>query len=286
MSIWQVDFYRRPLVDQQGNALWELVACDPICHFTAQAFCAQSEATANWLTQKLQEFAAQAGALPQQIQVFRPQAVSLIQTACLPLGITVTCTRRTPALKQLLHKRASEYPSLPGYTGQPYHPTDLEKPPPVPLPENLWGDRWQFATLAAGDLLPAFQKRSIPIRDMPEALFPLQLQIPSTALVPGVIIEAGRRSMPLARWLQQAQPVALNYIPGDPNGLLLEAGLVDRWVLTTFTDPDVIAAAKTFQARQQAAKGLHFLLVQPDDSGMTYSGFWLLQTEPHSATSD
>ncbi|NEQ67039.1 MAG: DUF1092 family protein, partial [Symploca sp. SIO2D2] len=23
--------------------------------------------------------------------------------------------------------------------------------------------------------------------------------------------------------------------------------------------------------------GLHFLLVQPDDSGMTYTGFWLLQ---------
>ncbi|MEO0948751.1 MAG: Tab2 family RNA-binding protein, partial [Cyanobacteria bacterium J06641_5] len=23
---------------------------------------------------------------------------------------------------------------------------------------------------------------------------------------------------------------------------------------------------------------LHFLLVQPDNSGLTYSGFWLLQT--------
>lgn len=85
--------------------------------------------------------------------------------------------------------------------------------------------------------------------------------------------------MPLARWLQQIQPVALNYIPGDPDGLILEAGLVDRWVLTTFTDADVITAAKTFQSRQQAAKGLHFLLVQPDDSGMTYSGFWLLNSD-------
>jgi hypothetical protein len=112
---------------------------------------------------------------------------------------------------------------------------------------------------------------------MPAALSPIQLQIPSTAAIPGVIITGGRRSMPLARWLQRVRPVTLNYIPGDPDGLILEAGLVERWVLTTFEDAEVIAAAITFRQRQQTAKGLHFLLVQPDDSGITYSGFWLLQ---------
>jgi hypothetical protein len=103
------------------------------------------------------------------------------------------------------------------------------------------------------------------------------LQLSSTLLIPGVVIDGGRRSMQLAQWLQRAKPFALNYIPGQPDGLVLEAGLVDRWILTTFADPEVIAAARTFQERQRAAKGLHFLLVQPDDSGMTYSGFWLLQ---------
>lgn len=85
--------------------------------------------------------------------------------------------------------------------------------------------------------------------------------------------------MPLARWLQQVQPYALNYIPGQPDGLILEAGLVDRWVLTTFEDQEMIQAARTFRERQAAAQGLHFLLIQPDNSGMTYSGFWLLKTE-------
>jgi hypothetical protein len=69
----------------------------------------------------------------------------------------------------------------------------------------------------------------------------------------------------------------LNYIPGDPDGLILEAGLADRWVVATFSDPEVAAAAQAFRSRQQANRGLHFLLVQPDDSGMTYSGFWLLR---------
>lgn len=83
--------------------------------------------------------------------------------------------------------------------------------------------------------------------------------------------------MRLASWIQEAQPVSLNYIPGAPDGLILEAGLIDRWIVATFEDLDVKASAKMYEQRHQMSKGLHFLLVQPDESGMTYSGFWLLQ---------
>jgi len=85
--------------------------------------------------------------------------------------------------------------------------------------------------------------------------------------------------MRLARWLQQARPVGLNYISGAPDGLILEAGLVDRWIVATFEDPEVTTAAQAFEQRKKHCRGLHFLLVQPDDSGMTYSGFWLLRAE-------
>nr|WP_317106120.1 Tab2 family RNA-binding protein [Chroococcidiopsis sp. SAG 2025] len=37
--------------------------------------------------------------------------------------------------------------------------------------------------------------------------------------------------------------------------------------------------AQIYAQRQQQSQGLHFLLVQPDDSGMTYTGFWLLRDE-------
>jgi hypothetical protein len=85
--------------------------------------------------------------------------------------------------------------------------------------------------------------------------------------------------MRLTRWLQEINPVSLNYVAGTPDGLILAAGLVDRWILVTFTDPEVSAAARLYQQRKQLTQGLHFLLVQPDDSDITYSGFWLLQTE-------
>ncbi len=278
MGIWQVDFYRCPLQDPAGKPLWELVICDTVGSFTAREFCPQAQANAAWLTAQLQQF-FHLTEKPSRLQVFRPQSLSLLQTACQPLGIAVEATRRTSALKQLLRDLANQYRALPNYIGQtePYDPIALDRPPPVPLPENLWGDRWRFGAIAAQDLIDAFQHRPIPIREMPESLQPIKLGIASTVPIPGVIIDGGRRSMRLAQWLQQVNPVALSYIPGDPDGLILEAGLVDRWVLTTFDDPEVIEAARSFRSRQQMSKGLHFLLVQPDDSGMTYTGVWLLQ---------
>jgi hypothetical protein len=259
MNIWQADFYRRPLRNETGDPFWELLICDASGRVVLSAFCLQREANSAWLTQHLQGI----GVLPDRIQVFRPQSLSLLQAAVQPLGIAVEPTRRTLALKKLIHER--------------YGTIELEKPPPVPLPENLWGEQWRFGAIAAQDLVPVFGQRMIPVRDLPESLLPVNL--PSTLLIPGVIIDGGRQAMTLARWLERSRPYALQSIPGEPEGLILEAGLSDRWVLTTFDDADVAVAAQTFRERQQAAKGLHFLLVQPDDSGMTYSGFWLLSGE-------
>lgn len=281
MVIWQVDFYRRPLKDESGEKLWELSICDLDSNFTFSTFCPQSQANSGWLTEQLQQV-SQGKNLPDLIQVFRPQSLGLIEAAAQVLGIEVEATRRTFALKQLLEERAKQYQKMANYTGEAYNPVMLESPPPVPLPENLWGDRWRFAALPAGDIEDAFKSRPIPILEMPELLLPLNLALASTVSVPGVIIDGGRQSMRLARWLQAAKPVALNYIPGSPDGLILEAGLVDRWIVATFEDPDVKAAGEIYQQRQQLSHGLHFLLVQPDDSGMTYTGFWLLNFNPRS----
>ncbi len=278
MSVWQADFYRRPLRDATGQVLWELLICDATRRFTYEAFCPQQSVNSNWLVSQLHK-AAGATQLPDVIQVFRPQSLSLLTLAAQELGIVVEATRRTEALKQWLEERASQYRQQDNYTGEAYHSIALEKPPPVPLPENLWGDRWRFATLRAGNIEEAFAERPIPILQMPEFLLPISLGLASTVLVPGVVIDGGRQSMQLARWLQDVQPVALNYIAGAPDGLILEAGLVERWVVATFEDKEVAAAAQMYEQRKQLSRGLHFLLVQPDDSGMTYSGFWLLREE-------
>ena len=276
MEIWQADFYRRPLQTPDGQPFWELLICNPNRSIEWIAYCPQAEIKTEWLVDQLQQ--ATRTAKPERLWVFRPQCFNLLQTAAQSLDIQVQPSRRTPILKKWLKERSQIYPQMEGYTGEAYHPLKLDQPPPVPLPEALWGDRWQFATLPAGDLETLFAQYPIPILEVPEALRPLNLGLASTVPISGIVIDGGRQSMQLARWLQQAHPVGLNYIPGDPNGIILEAGLVDRWVVATFSDPEVAAAAQRFETRKQLGKGLHFLLIQPDNSGVTYTGFWLLQS--------
>jgi hypothetical protein len=277
MTVWQADFYRRPLQDEEGNPLWELAVCNSTLQFKFSLFCVQPEATADRLIQYLRQAADQAGYLPRVIQVFRPQTANLMALACQTLGIALEKTRRTSALKQWLQEQATEFPEMANYTGQVYEPVNLEQPPPLPLPENLWGERWRFGAIAAGELEILFRHKPIPVKTMPAEWLPLNLNLASTTAISGVIIDGGRQSLQLARWLQSVDPVALHYIPGRPNGLVLEAGLVDRWIIATFDDLEVSVAAQSYQTRLLNSQGLHFLLVQPDDSGMTYSGFWLLQ---------
>ncbi|WP_414753432.1 Tab2/Atab2 family RNA-binding protein [Anabaena sp. CCY 9910] len=259
--VWQADFYRSPQQDLDGKILWELLICDVNRGFEYTAICPQSEANSSWLTTQIQLAAGEK--LPDIIQVFRPQSLSLIETAGRNLGINVEPQRQTPALKQWLQEKQ--------------YSIAVDKPPPTPLPDNLWGDEWRFASIQAGDIVDLFSDRPIPILSLPEPLKPINLGLASTVAIPGVVIYGGRRSLNLARWIAQTRPVALNYIAGAPDGLILEAGLVDRWILVTFEDAEVKAAAKVYEQRQKQSRGLHFLLVQPDDSGMTYTGFWLLQ---------
>ncbi|WP_017654068.1 Tab2/Atab2 family RNA-binding protein [Fortiea contorta] len=261
--VWQADFYRILQQDAAGQVLWELLLCDATRSFEYTATCPQSAANSSWVTSQL-ELAA-GGKLPDEILVFRPQSLSLIAAAGRDLGITVTPTRHTLALKQWLKEKQ--------------YPLAVDKPPPSSLPENLWGEQWRFAALRAGELVDVFAERPIPILHLPQFLQPIHLGLASTVLVPGVVIYGGRQSMRLARWLDAACPVALNYVAGEPDGLVLEAGLVDRWIVATFADGEVKRAAGVYAQRQGVSRGLHFLLVQPDDSGMTYTGFWLLRGE-------
>ena len=272
MTIWQADFYRRPLKNPQGQNMWELLICDSDDSFVYEVRCPQSEASVDWLVFQVQKAAE--GNLPNKILVFRPQSFNLISAAGEKLGIKVEATRRTPILKQELKKRATEYPN--------YDPIAVEKLPPRALDEDLWGDEWRFGTILAGDIIDFATDRPIPILDLPKSLYPVKLGLASTVAVPGVVIYGGRRSMRLARWLAEQKPVALNYIPteaGQSGGLILEAGTSDRWVFATFEDEQFAAAAQKYEDRKVQALGLHFLLVQPDDSELTHTGMWLLKDE-------
>jgi hypothetical protein len=269
MTIWQADISSRPQHNDRGEILWELVICDAEGGWFHTAICLQKQVNSDWIAHQIQLAAGED--LPRSIQVFRPQSLGLIQTAGKKLGIEVIATRRTIALKKLLQQQAQSY-NIPTY-----QPLAIESPPPLPIPDPIMGDRWQFVTLTAKELTTEFNDRPIPIVSMPDSLLPPHWGLGGNVAIPGVIIYGGKQSMRLARWIAETEPVSLNYLGDDPGGLVLDAGLADRWVMVTFNDPEVSQAARLYEARKKLVHGLHFLLVTPDDSGITNSGIWLFQ---------
>ena len=93
-----------------------------------------------------------------------------------------------------------------------FNPADLKQPefkPPVPMPEDLWGDRWQFASLPAGELWDSLSGRLTPIQSLPPESNPLNLGLASDLFIPGVIITGGRKALTIARLYAEVFPRSL-----------------------------------------------------------------------------
>jgi hypothetical protein len=154
--------------------------------------------------------------------------------------------------------------------------------PPQPLPEDLWGDCWQFVGLSAEDLETYLLARPIPIREVATQSLPSQQCVADATLIPGVVIEAGQGSMRLARWLAKQQPLRLEVMNQELGALMLNSAQPEaKWILATYEDQAVRAAAQIFEGRKTQSRGIHFLLIQPDDTDVTYSGLWILRDQTH-----
>lgn len=147
---------------------------------------------------------------------------------------------------------------------------------PQPMPENLWGERWQFVRLTVEDLEHRLLLHPIPIRRVSPAALPSQQALTADALIPGIVLEAGKRSLTLSRWIEQQQPTSVAAVNRELGAVMLDSAS-HRWILATYQDQAVQEAAKNFEDLKLHSSGIHFLLIQPDDSGTTHSGLWILR---------
>ena len=275
MAIWQSDLWHDPHSKQEDKK-WLLLICDRQGKLIHQATCPQSEVNSHWLLTQLE--LASHHSQPEKMEIFRPQVQGLFTQATSKLSIPLVATRRTPQIKEAIRQYQQQNDGI--ISGTNY--LALDKPPPENLPEKLWGENWHFVSMLAGEIIDFASDRPLPVCNLPKSVVRANSLLHPETKIPGIAIDGGRKSLVLTQWLAAAKPFSLNYIPteiGKSGGLILEAGLVERWILATFDSAEVATAAKNYQQAKQASQGVHFLLVQPDDSGMTHTGFWLLQDQ-------
>jgi len=279
--IWELDFYSRPILDETGKRLWEVVLCeapnrvDQILEtcFSYTEFCPNTQVNSLWLQGALERAMEQSGTKPTLIRFFRRQMNNMITKTCGDLGISCVLSRRTIVLNETLkYRMTAVYPQEPGYEDKPVPSVQYPQENPQTLPDPLQGEQWRIVTLPLASL------QEMPEWDISFAeAFPLaMLDLAPDTPIPGLIIYSGR-SLPLAAWMSGLELGFLSVSEQGSPQLLLETGGSDRWVLANLPNTERLAEARAFTETKNKADGVHFLAVQVNPDAESFSGFWLLK---------
>lgn len=281
-TVWEIDFYSRPVLDEKQKKRWELLVCEspqsvarsPEELFRYTQYCPSDTVNSIWLAEALQAAIAKAPTPPTKMRFFRRQMNNMIVKACKDIGLDAQVSRRTLALYQWLEDRMETvYPNEPGYQESAARSASVryEIQAPRPLPDALEGKQWAIVNLPAQDFadLPDWDI------DFGES-FPLSLlDLAPETPIPGVLVFSPR-AFPLAAWMSGLELGFLKLVPQPRPRLILETEDDSSWVLADLTDDRSLQEAENFEALKQAARGAHFLAVQSSPDAQSFAGFWLL----------
>jgi len=282
-TIWELDFYSRPILDDNQKKIWEVLICEsPLTPnqstdnlFQYTKFCPNQQVNSIWLCEALTDAIAQSQQRPQRIRFFRRQMSNMITRACQELDIPSQASRRTYTLEKWLQQRSKDfYPHQPGYQASAAASASVRYQSQAPqlLPDALQYEQWAFVSLEAA----AFTEMDEWEIEFGEA-FPLSmLELTPETRIPGIIIFS-TRATPLAGWMSGLELAFVKLDSGKPPRILLETGASESWILASIKDAQTIAEAKGFESAKQQAQQVHFLAVQSNHTSETFAGFWLLQ---------
>jgi hypothetical protein len=285
-TIWELDFYSRPVLDDNRKKLWELLICEsPLTVgrsldslFRYAQWCSSNTVNSIWLREAIEKAIDEAGEAPKKIRFFRRQMNNMIVKTCTELDIPPAPSRRTYILDQWIADRMENfYPQQPGYDVAATKSTSVQYPAmnAIALPDALRGDKadkWAFVTLEAA----AFEEMSEWDISFSEA-FPLQtMGATPESKIPGMIVFSPR-ALPLAGWLSGLELSFLCLESGSFPRIRLETGVSDSWILANLTAAETLAEAKGFESAKKQANGIHFLAIQSPTESQSFTGFWLLK---------
>ncbi len=285
-TIWELDFYSRPILDENGKKLWEVLICEspndiersPDSLFKYAEYCSSKTVNSIRLREAIDKAIAAAANPPQKIRFFRRQMNNMIVKACEDAGIAPIPSRRTYALQQWIEQRMKEvYPQEEGYDANLANSTSVLYPAlnAIPLPDAVKGDKgdkWAFVSLEAS----AFKEMKEWDIAFAEAFSLACAKIEPDTKIPGLIIFSPRAT-PLAAWMSGLEMGYLQLETEPLPRLQLETGLSDSWILVNLTNKAIVKEAQGFETAKQKANGVHFLAIQSAPNSESFAGFWLLK---------
>ena len=277
---WEIDFYSRPILDKNGKKRWELLITSTNSFrdektFKWEKICPASSVNSIWLKDALEEAINEANSQgwdsPSVLRCWRSSMKTMIKRAADQIGIELISSRRTYSLLEwLIDRERNIYPKQKGYTGvnlaPPSNPITNQA---IPLPEEVRGDSWSFASLSINTLREA-DEWEIEFSN----LIPIKESINKNISIPGIRLFSSKRSLALAAWLGGLEPVKLSI---EGTQIILEAGQADRWLVTDVENEAKQAIENNFFNTKKNADGLQFISVQKNSEQNSLDGFWMLK---------
>ena len=279
-TAWEIDFYSRPILDQDGKKRWELLITNTNAFKDTKTFkwekvCPASNVNSIWLKDALEEAINEAKTqgwdAPSVIRCWRSSMKTMIKRAADQIGIELISSRRTYSLIEwLIDREKNIYPKQKGYTGISLAPPSSPiRNQAIPLPEEVRGDSWSFASLSLNTLREADEWKIEFSK-----LIPIKESLSENIAIPGIRLFSSNRSLALAAWLGGLEPAKL-LIEGTQ--IILEAGQADRWLVTDVEEKAKKAIENNFSIAKRNADGLQFISIQQSSEQNSLDGFWMLR---------
>lgn len=280
---WQLDFCSRPMLDERGKKVWELLVCDETGAVQHAEYFANNKVNSANLKSALQRVADEAngGVMPTKVRFFRTQMNTIISRALKDLGIKPVPSRRCAELISWLDERYDTVYSVhPGFQANAPPLMAPEQGPLEDLPQELAGSQWAFVELELGELIEESKSvrggslfgDTIDVEAVAD-----ELGLDMNASVPGVVA-LSRRAAAVAAWTCGLEVVALQADDSRAT-LVMEAGVSTRYRYATWPRNDAAAdkEARDWADAKAEVGGLHFLALQADVDDEDVLGFWALR---------
>ncbi|MGD1852296.1 MAG: Tab2/Atab2 family RNA-binding protein [Cyanophyceae cyanobacterium] len=291
--VWELDFYSRPVLDENGKKRWEVLICDSPTDLNADlgdpyrysVFCSNTEVNSITVSNAMKAAIAESGVKPDKVRFFRQSLRNAIEAGCQTVGVNACLSQRTLMMEQWIEERLEKvYPQDPGYQASA-QAAALYLPPPAarPLPDALLGQKWAVVSLP----VEALRYMGEWEMDFGEAR-PLELfDLKDDTLVPGVLVFSPRAKaiaarmsgleMGFVRIEVQEKPSSLSSKESEfPDQIILETGVGDRWVFANLPDAKTKEEGQSLEVLKTAAQGLHFIAIQKDPDSERFEGFWMM----------
>ena len=276
---WQIDFCSRPLKDDRGKKVWELLITDEDRSFEHAEFFPNNRINSVELSKALQKVVdrrtEETGEQPRKVKFFRSQMMTIITRACKECELEPLPSRRCQTMLNWLEERMETvYKKHPGYDPNSAPLMTFDAQAPKPLPDALRGESWAFVALPLVGVKEEMEAvaRGKAFGD----LLNIDPDLPDDTLIPGVVVYTARAAA-LSGWTKGLELSAIT-VDLESSSIVLETGVNESWNYAFFRrTKELRDEAREWEGVKRQTKGLHFLAIQTDVDSETTDGFWVLQ---------